>query len=61
MVNNKSSVYTVKDTQNILGISRNSAYTLVNSKAFPIVHIGTAIRIPQAKFDEWLNSERPSA
>lgn len=61
MVKKETSVYTVKDIQNMLNISRNSAYALVNSKAFPIVHVGTHIRIPCARFDEWLNNDQAAS
>lgn len=46
--------YTIEDIQNILGISRPTAYKLVNSKQFHAVKIGQQIRIPVKAFDAWL-------
>ena len=48
----------VKDIQHICNISRSEAYKLVNSGEFPIVRIGRAIRIPQLKFEEWLQKKQ---
>jgi predicted DNA-binding transcriptional regulator AlpA len=61
-VENKSTTecrtYTVKDIEQILGISRNAAYALVKSKpGFAIVRIGSLIRIPIESFDNWFNSK----
>jgi len=44
---------TVKDIQTLLQLSRSKAYSLVNSKVFPILKIGKVIRIPKKTFDEW--------
>lgn len=52
--------YTVDEIQDILGISRTSAYNLVNSNAFRIVRIGGHIRIPCKAFDAWLDGEEAS-
>lgn len=49
-------VYTVEEIQNILGISRPTAYNLVKSKAFRSVKVGGQIRIPVSSFDAWLDS-----
>lgn len=50
-------VYTVKDIQSILNISRNTAYELVEKSPFPIKRIGYAIRIPKEPFHRWLNTD----
>lgn len=50
-----NSIYTVKDVQDILQISRNTAYKLVTSGAFPVLRIGRNYRIPAEGFDAWLN------
>lgn len=47
--------YTVDEIQDILGISRTSAYNLVNSNAFRVVRVGGHIRIPCKAFDTWLD------
>ncbi len=46
--------YTVDEIQDILGISRTSAYNLVKKKVFHSVRIGGSIRISKKSFDEWL-------
>ncbi len=48
-------IYTVNEIQEMLGIGRNSAYTLVNSGVFKTVRIGGSIRISKQSFDEWLD------
>lgn len=50
---------TVKDLQQILKIGSNSAYTLIHSKAFPVIKIGQSYRIPAEPFYAWLKN--PSA
>lgn len=49
--------YTVDEIQDILGISRTSAYNLVKKEAFRSVRIGGAIRISKKSFDEWLDQQ----
>lgn len=49
--------YTVEEVQNILNISRASAYNLVKKGYFKIVRIGCTIRISKKSFDEWLDSQ----
>jgi excisionase family DNA binding protein len=48
-------VYSVKDIQKLLGISRNLAYELVKSKRFPVRKAGSNYLIPKKGFDNWLN------
>lgn len=50
---------TVKEMQQILKIGANSAYTLIHSKAFPVIKIGQTYRIPAEAFYAWLKN--PSA
>ncbi|MCL6559630.1 MAG: helix-turn-helix domain-containing protein [Firmicutes bacterium] len=45
---------TVKELQAALGISRPTAYELINTKDFPAVRIGRAVRIPKAALEKWL-------
>ena len=49
--------YTVDEIQDILGISRTSAYNLVKKKVFHSVRIGGSIRISKKSFDEWLDHQ----
>ena len=47
--------YTVKEVQDILGISRPTAYELLKKKEFRWIKIGTKYRISKPSFDEWLD------
>lgn len=47
--------YTVEEIQDILGISRTTAYNLVKTKEFHSVRVGGHIRISKKSFDEWLD------
>ena len=49
--------YTVDEIQDILSISRTSAYNLVKKNAFHSVRIGGSIRISKKSFDEWLDQQ----
>lgn len=49
--------YTVDEIQDILGISRTSAYNLVKKDRFRCVRIGGTIRISKKSFDEWLDQQ----
>lgn len=51
----KKSVYTVNDVQEILRISRNTAYALVKESTFPVKVIKGQYRIPVDAFNNWLN------
>ena len=50
-------VYTVDEIQDILGISRTTAYNLVKTKEFHSVRVGGHIRISKKSFDEWLDKQ----
>ena len=47
--------YTVPEIQDIMSISRPTAYKLCNSGLFPIVKIGNQIRVSKKAFDAWLD------
>ncbi len=49
--------YTVPEIQDILGIGKNSAYSLVKSGAFRTVRIGGIIRVSKKSFDKWLDEK----
>jgi len=53
-------VLTPKDIEDILGISKNSAYELCHSKGFPAKKVGKLIRISKEKFIEWMNNTNNS-
>ena len=48
---------TVTDVQKVLGISKNSAYTLVSRSDFPSFRAGKVIRIPVNQFEEWVDRQ----
>ena len=37
----------------VLGIARNSAYTLMHSEGFPTIHIGKRLLVPKDKLLPW--------
>ena len=47
--------YTVDEIQDILGVSRPTAYNLVKQELFRSVRVGDHIRISKKSFDEWLD------
>ena len=47
----------VNEIQDILGIGRTSAYSLVKQKVFHSVRVGGSIRISKKSFDAWLDSQ----
>lgn len=49
--------YTVDEIQDILGISRTTAYNLVKTQEFHSVRVGGHIRISKKSFDEWLDRQ----
>lgn len=53
---NSKRTYSVTEIQEMLGIGKNQAYTLVKSGEFKTVKIGNSIRISKKSFDEWLDN-----
>ena len=51
-------VYTVDEVQDILNISKTSAYILVKSGAFHTVKIGGSYRVSKKSFDAWLEGQK---
>ena len=49
--------YTVSEIQDILGISRPTAYNIIASGVFKSVRVGRRIRISKRSFDEWLDKQ----
>ena len=47
--------YTVKELQEILGISRPTVYELLKRNEFRRIQIGTKYRISKKSFDGWLD------
>ena len=48
--------YSVDEIQQILDISRSTAYLLIRRKLFKSVKAGKQIRISKKSFDEWLDT-----
>ena len=49
--------YTVKERQEILGISRPTVYELLKKHEFRWIQIGNKYRISKKSFDEWLDQK----
>lgn len=49
--------YTVPEVAEILRIGRGRAYELAKIKYFPVMKIGGRVRVPKAKFHEWLEKQ----
>lgn len=49
--------YTVKELQEILGISRPTVYELLRRELFSWVKIGTTYRISKNSFDKWFDEQ----
>ena len=47
--------YTVKELQEILGISRPTVYELLKRNEVRWIQVGTKYRISKKSFDEWLD------
>ena len=48
-------VYTVEEIAKVARISRTGAYELIKMEYFPVVQVGSLIRIPKERFDAWLD------
>lgn len=48
--------YSIEEIQQILDISRSTAYSLIKRKLFKSVKVGKQIRISKKSFDEWLDA-----
>ena len=49
--------YTVDEIQDILSISRPTAYALVKKNDFRSIRVGGHIRISKRSFDDWLDNQ----
>ena len=49
--------YTVKELQEILGISRPTVYELLKRNEFRLIQIGPKYRISKKSFDDWLDKK----
>lgn len=53
----KKRCYTVKEVQEMLGISRPTVYELLKKNEFRWIQIGNKYRISKKSFDEWLDQK----
>lgn len=53
---NEKRIYTVKEIQEILGISRPTVYELLKQNVFNSVIVGGKHIISKKSFDKWLDS-----
>ena len=50
-------VYTIKEVQQILGVSQSAIYRLITkSPPFRVLKIGSTYRIPKEGFDAWMQN-----
>lgn len=50
----ETTMMSVKDVSEVLGIGINQAYALVRKDDFPKIRINKQYLIPQAKFSQWI-------
>lgn len=55
MKDKEKMTYTVTEMAQVLKIGKNKAYELVKTEGFPVVYIGSTIRIPIKALNRWLN------
>ena len=41
----------------ILGVARNTAYTLMHSEGFPTLHVGRRLLVPKEKLLQWMDDQ----
>ena len=49
-------LYTPKDLQRILGIGKNLAYKLIQTRGFPSININGHYYVPKTKLIKWLET-----
>lgn len=51
--------YTLNAQQvaDLLGVSRNTAYTLMHSEGFPTLHIGKRLLVPKERLLRWMEAQ----
>lgn len=54
-------IMTPADIQQVMGVSKNTAYTLINRADFPKIHVGRKILIPRDAFLRWLEAQTKQA
>ena len=46
-----------QEVADILGIAKNSAYTLMHGEGFPTLHIGRRLVVPKEKLLQWMDDQ----
>ena len=46
-----------KQVAEILGVARNTAYTLMHSEGFPTLHVGRRLLVPKDKLLQWMDDQ----
>ena len=54
----ETEVYKYKEIMEKLNISKNQAYKLLNSGAFPVIKVGGTYRVSKKVFDNWLHNQQ---
>lgn len=49
---------TVKQASDLLGLSRQTVYQMLYRGAWPVVRVGTAVRIARADIEAWVVEQR---
>jgi excisionase family DNA binding protein len=49
-------VLKVQDIQEVMGISKVTAYELANSEGFPVLRVGKRLLIPKTAFVQWMEA-----
>ncbi len=55
-VGSEKRTYSIEEIQQILDISRSTAYSLIKRRLFKSVKVGKQIRVSKKSFDEWLDT-----
>ena len=41
----------------VLGVARNTVYTLMHSEGFPTMHVGRRLLVPKEKLLQWMDDQ----
>ena len=47
----------VNQVAEILGVARNTVYTLMHSEGFPTMHVGRRLLVPKEKLLQWMDDQ----
>jgi excisionase family DNA binding protein len=45
----------------LLGLGRSKVYEMMTSGTLPVTRIGTAVRVPRAQLEDWINDHTSEA